>query len=133
LATREILLIGLLALLTGCEGRAFDRTYGGQFGKAREAVRSELKDPDSAKFSNLEVCAASNAVVTGKVNAKNSFGAYVGDESFFAKGSIGQFYRNVMFDDLARECYGSSPIWKEYLASIPPDVDRYPAASGATQ
>ncbi|WP_151764889.1 hypothetical protein [Acinetobacter soli] len=43
--------------------------------KAQESVKALLKDPDSAKFQNMNgMC--------GEVNSKNSFGAYNGFKKF---------------------------------------------------
>lgn len=54
----------------------------GPHGEAKDAVKSMLNDPDSAKFSHL-----SNGVgkgdVCGLVNAKNRMGGYVGDTPFY--------------------------------------------------
>ena len=55
--------------------------------EAQEAVRAELKDPDSAKFGKLDaaviVLPAIGAVCFGTVNAKNAFGGYTGPQKFF--------------------------------------------------
>lgn len=62
----------------------------------RHAVRETLKDPDSARFGPIAMhkVAVPNKgdldVGCGTVNAKNSFGGYVGDKRFIAypKASI---------------------------------------------
>ena len=52
---------------------------------ALDSVRSLLKDPYSAQFSGVRtVDYASGKVVFGQVNAKYSYGGYVGDKSFVA-------------------------------------------------
>lgn len=48
------------------------------------AVREQLKDPDSARFRNTTV---SGVAYCGEVNAKNSYGGYVGFKRFIAIGS----------------------------------------------
>ncbi|MDR5857932.1 hypothetical protein FZZ93_02515 [Halomonas eurihalina] len=54
--------------------------------KAKEAVSERLRDPDSAKFRNLEVVGPSgSAAVCGEVNGKNGFGAYAGYEHFISE------------------------------------------------
>jgi hypothetical protein len=54
-----------------------------------EAVRKVLKDPESARFSEVYVkTKASGSAVCGMVNAKNGFGGYTGDKLFFAIGSF---------------------------------------------
>jgi len=47
-------------------------------------VRDQLKDPDSAKFSDLKASITDNNAVSvcGFVNAKNSYGGYVGKQPF---------------------------------------------------
>ncbi len=55
--------------------------------EAKEGAKSGLKDPDSAKFRNLYEVAgmkddSGNHAVCGEVNAKNSYGGYVGYRRF---------------------------------------------------
>jgi hypothetical protein len=56
--------------------------------KAKTAILRRLKDPESARFRDIHVrvekAAAGNlvTVVCGQVNAKNSFGGYVGFRPF---------------------------------------------------
>jgi hypothetical protein len=47
-----------------------------------EALKDRLKDPDSAKISNVKI-SADGKTVCGLVNAKNSFGGYTGDSVFY--------------------------------------------------
>lgn len=51
---------------------------------AREAVSAQLKDPFSAQFRNLRRHSPHTAGWCGEVNAKNSFGGYVGWRLFSA-------------------------------------------------
>ncbi len=46
-----------------------------------------MKDPDSAKFRNWAAYEVSNGdrIVCGEVNAKNSYGAYVGFDPFYVR------------------------------------------------
>ncbi|WP_298146319.1 hypothetical protein [uncultured Acinetobacter sp.] len=77
---KKLLIVGLLGFsLVGCgkgepspdELKAFKEV------KAQGAVKQLLKDPDSAKFQNMDgMC--------GEVNSKNSFGAYTGYQRFVA-------------------------------------------------
>lgn len=48
--------------------------------EARKDVSAKLKDPSSAQFSEVRI--SETGTVCGKVNAKNSFGAYSGATSF---------------------------------------------------
>lgn len=55
---------------------------------AEQRVRRKLRDPNSAQLSNVKVYrngALADRVVCGVVNAKNGFGAYVGDEGFIIR------------------------------------------------
>ena len=54
----------------------------------QDGVRASLKDPDSAKFSGAILAAKrlnGDIDACGTVNAKNSYGGYVGAGPFFAK------------------------------------------------
>lgn len=63
----------LLVLASGARAEVID--------DAKAAVTAKLKDPQSALFSDVRVSSDPN-VVCGKVNAKNSFGGYVGAKEF---------------------------------------------------
>lgn len=53
--------------------------------KAQAAITYGFKDPDSAKFRNVRyVKYEERIVICGEVNAKNSYGGYVGYENFIA-------------------------------------------------
>lgn len=54
--------------------------------EAQQAVRAELKDPDSAKFEDgisTVVLPSIGAVCFGSVNSKNGFGGYTGAQHYF--------------------------------------------------
>lgn len=50
----------------------------------REWVRAALKDPESARFGEELLLSGSgmNMIACGTVNAKNSFGGYIGETNF---------------------------------------------------
>jgi len=57
---------------------------------AEAAVRAQLRDLDSARFSSVQVVdfpssdnVPAGKAVCGQVNAKNGFGGYVGDRRFY--------------------------------------------------
>lgn len=53
--------------------------------KGKESVASNLLDPSSAMFRNLQVKSfAEGYVLCGEVNAKNRYGGYVGFQPFVA-------------------------------------------------
>lgn len=59
-----------------------------QVAAVRAAMQDKLKDADSAKFMDVQLTHRANApdgmlIVCGKVNAKNSYGAYGGYKAFF--------------------------------------------------
>jgi hypothetical protein len=54
---------------------------------AQDAVRAKLRDPQSATFSDMRQISGTDSVgpyngVCGQVNAKNSYGSYVGKTPF---------------------------------------------------
>lgn len=73
---------------------------------AKAVIVEMLKDPESARFSDVvgveRVSAPGSVVICGKVNAKNSYGGYVGSVPFMVAGSKGQLwdstspYANIM-------------------------------------
>lgn len=76
-----------------------DGPWGDDTAEKEEAaianVKALLKDPYSAQFSNVHRCGDS-PIFTGNVNAKNSFGAFTGDKTFYADASTAA----VGFDDI---------------------------------
>ena len=60
-------------------------TVGPEMARAiKDGVRRDLKDPDSARFSNLRAFREPDGTITacGYVNARNSYGGYTGDVPF---------------------------------------------------
>lgn len=54
---------------------------------AKDAAKSVLKDPESARFGSVFVYRRGTGFVAcGNVNAKNSFGGYTGDTPFISRG-----------------------------------------------
>lgn len=61
--------------------------------KAKEAIKNQLKDPDSAKFRNVRVSNFNDGqILCGEVNSKNSYGGYVGYRIFAAGITHGRIY-----------------------------------------
>ena len=48
----------------------------------KRSLAEHMKDPDSVKFRNL-ITSESGSVLCGEVNAKNSYGGYVGFKRFY--------------------------------------------------
>ncbi len=69
--------------------------------EAKNSVKQRLKDPSSAEFTNVQLRDyVGGKVVCGYVNAKNSFGGYVGAKQFIASPFIGQIYQETGFGNL---------------------------------
>lgn len=56
--------------------------------EAKEAAAAKTRDPDAAKFRNVKLCPDDENWVTGQINGKNAFGAYVGFTNFYASGEL---------------------------------------------
>lgn len=65
-------------------------------GRVEELVRSQLKDPDSAKFREITK-KADGQYFCGEVNAKNSMGGYTGYQPFVV-GPMNESLPDVVFD-----------------------------------
>lgn len=74
-----------------------------QRGLIEKAVRATLKDPDSAKFGDIRagVSGTGSTNVCGLVNAKNSFGGYVGQQPFTATLTTPDRVEHVVMDSPA--------------------------------
>jgi hypothetical protein len=71
------------ALTVAAFSGAFYWRSGQDVRDAMETVRGQLKDPDSAKFTNVRK-SRDGSHVCGYVNAKNSMGGYVGNQPFIS-------------------------------------------------
>ena len=79
---KKFILLGLVLGLVGCDNGE---------NKTKEIVLSSLKDPNSAQFKNIKgVC--------GEVNAKNSFGGYIGFKEFYISSGEPVFYDDDIDD-----------------------------------
>ena len=71
-AGRAVFALSALAVLTGCDSAIKE---------AQEAVKRDLKDPESTQFRDVRRCSSGKGV-EGDYNSKNSYGAYVGFKPF---------------------------------------------------
>lgn len=66
---------------------SFARIVAGDYSafvkQAKEAITSRFKDPESARFRGLYLSQKELPTLCGEVNAKNSYGGYVGYRGFF--------------------------------------------------
>lgn len=60
--------------------------YGSFVQQAKTALTADFKDPSSAQYRGLFLSGGGMPVLCGEVNAKNSYGAYVGFRRFYATG-----------------------------------------------
>ncbi|MDX4056709.1 hypothetical protein APA82_31855 [Pseudomonas aeruginosa] len=100
---RTWFLLGTLVVLAGCGSPEQNAIW-----TAEKAVANMLKDPESAKFNGSFFMPdggneqLKSGHVCGYVNAKNSFGAYVGNRRFVAPAIVGPDVvdvGNVTIDD----------------------------------
>lgn len=75
-ATRCVFYTSLL-WVSGCQGWQAEK-------EAQQIVGKLLKDPSSAQYQNVSFVSSKEAVC-GEVNAKNSYGAYVGFRRFHVR------------------------------------------------
>ncbi|MDD3467904.1 MAG: hypothetical protein PHE67_12210 [Campylobacterales bacterium] len=80
-----LLLFSGLMLSSDSNNKYDENSSTALYARAQIAVEKSLKDPDSAKFSNIKVF--DNNTVCGEVNAKNSFGGYTGGTLFVWDGT----------------------------------------------
>lgn len=86
-ANRQEVLRVMKALQAGSQGQKSpgDAIF---IAKAKATASAQMKDPESAKFRSLIVHHASQiSYVCGEINAKNSFGGYVGYRRFLTDGA----------------------------------------------
>ncbi len=78
---RRLLSVALVFLMEACSDRepAFDSAEY-RIKQAQESVARRLRDPESARFSDVRV--TEDGSVCGHVNGKNAFGAYAGAQPF---------------------------------------------------
>ena len=95
--------------------------------QAKEAVGRELKDPGSAQYRDIEVY---DGVVCGQVNAKNSYGGYVGFQPFLtvrstaAIGGDESTVESIRLAGAIRRACMTASIGQEFR-----DSDKYEGAS----
>ncbi len=75
---KTLIALFLVPFLSACDN--------GAVSDAKKALKSRLKDPESATFS--EVKSNEDGTVCGKYNAKNSFGGYVGEKIFSYENGV---------------------------------------------
>ena len=52
--------------------------------RAIDAIKNTLKDPESSKIKDVEIHKFPHRYICGKINGKNSFGAYIGYKYFIS-------------------------------------------------
>lgn len=97
--------ISLLVALAACSPAAVK--------DAQKAVLNGLRDPASAQFKDVKVCASDGSIVVGEINAKNGLGGYAGFETFFFEAGRVVFASDRYFTQLSRRCYGRAPATED--------------------
>lgn len=93
-----------------------------QFIEAQDSIKSSMKDPDSTKFTKMNVIKNSQGAsyTCGEVNSKNSYGGYVGYKSFAYKDNRfvidGSFDKPEDFEFYSLSGCGGSHLEKVALA-----------------
>ncbi len=99
-------IIGVVVLLSFCSSDHSSSASSDEYrniawiAQMEDNVRNRLKDPESAKFSQSKVYRGFKGapMVCGFVNAKNSYGGYIGDKGFIAAGDLIWLQGNDMQD-----------------------------------
>ncbi|WP_272699812.1 hypothetical protein [Desulfovibrio sp. Fe33] len=81
---RRVSCLILVFFMIGCL-QACDTLYSPSLEEAKDAVRERLKDPESAKFRNIEKGywrSTQTYIVRGEFDGKNSLGGYNGYTKF---------------------------------------------------
>jgi hypothetical protein len=96
------------------EGTAPENSYrdlgkqAASVGAGQAAIKSSLRDPESAKFRNVHFYSGGGVPVTcGEVNARNGFGGYSGYERFVAASDIISATESQVEG-------GLGPVWDKY-------------------
>lgn len=88
--------ISIAGLVVSLHAPAADEAF---IEASKDKVREMLKDPESAQFSNIYVTQnGGSPSVCGFVNAKNSYGGYVGKIRFVASPDIATIWANTKSD-----------------------------------
>jgi len=84
--------------------------------KAEKAVAAQLRDPDSAKFTDVVV---NGSQVCGRVNGKNAFGAYAGAQKFVWHSGDAQIANPDATDsaEIVRSCM-TEKTWAQCQARV---------------
>lgn len=84
----SLMLVASVALPALSQGKG----YAPLVAKAKTAISRDLKDPDAAKFRNIGIYKSTTGKggvsVCGEINAKNSYGAYLGFRKFLVSDDI---------------------------------------------
>lgn len=89
-----IFILPLSALAVGIIVAGWYATNIKPITEAKDAVRKQLTDPDSAKFRNVKITV--NETICGEVNAKNKKGKYEGFRYFYFSSLTGE--RTIWID-----------------------------------
>lgn len=109
--TKVILLALMTATILGCGASP----AGKKEAELKKEVASRLKDPDTVKFQNTKLVNVTSTEVAlcGELNAKNSYGGYVGYVRFIATQGGGS---SLIYTHIESAGVPLDKQWKLYCA-----------------
>ena len=126
-------LIAAVSLLTACDQFSERNAL---IEEAHKAVAKKMKDPESAKFDDetTQVFEKIGLVCGGAVNAKNSFGAYAGSDTYYyarGTGAATMEDESYVWEPLSKRCIDAInehtlAIYKSMGKAPPPEVTGSP-------
>lgn len=105
---RLTIVVCVVAILAGCgesPAQKEARIRANMQALGEKYVKAKLKDPDSAQFQNQFI--GTKDAACGEVNAKNSFGGYIGFKRYISAGVD----LTVLESDMAPEEFDAS--WRK--------------------
>lgn len=124
---RKIVVLALLALLAAAAAGSAVAQAGQDSDpfviRAKAAISAQMKDPESAQFRDVAHYKSGTIdVLCGSINAKNSFGGYVGFTPFLVMGNaavLRENYNADVFDRLSLSMCQSSPAQAAPASAAP--------------
>lgn len=102
---KKPLFFGIIFFCVGCDNRPAElQSLEEALTKVKSEVASQLIDPYSARFEDLEFhYGIGGYTICGTVNAKNRFGSYTGANAFYGSVSHSEVIAIVATDDSSTE------------------------------
>jgi hypothetical protein len=84
--------------------------------KSKERITSSMKDPSSVLYRNLFISNQNTMTLCGELNAKNSYGGYVGFRRFMVSLEIG-------IQRIEDEPKGLEALWYSVCDGVPDSIE----------